>query len=315
MIAFAESFGFKWLAHEKGHSNRKAGEERSFWTVETNFFPGRKYSSLEDLNAQALIWSTQTLAARPHSKTKLIPLELFEQEKPFLKKIPPFVQAPYLQHDRITDQYGYIQFEANYYWVPGTSQEDVIVLQFADKIRIYQRRHLLIEYPLPPFGTKNKKIKPPGIPDSPYQPRHRSAALKEEETKLKSLSPIVSSFIEFVAAQPGGIQAKMTLIRKMESLHKSISFPFFIKTIERAFQYRVTDASTLERIATQLMKQEAYQVPLFDIPEDFEEREAYQDGKTSDEPDLSRFDDFLNQKDSEEDPNQGEGNNGSGTSK
>ena len=313
MIALAENFGFKWLAHEKGHSNRKAGEERSFWTVETNFFPGRKFASMEDLNDQAFIWSTQTIGARPHSKTRLIPIELFEQEKPFLKKIPPFIQPPYLRHDRGTDQYGYIQFEANYYWVPGTSLKDVVVLQFATKIRIYQHRSLLIEYPLPPFGTRNEKIKPPGLPDSPYQPRHRSGAFQEEEKKLRALAPEVNSFIEFITTQPGGIQAKIHLLRRLESLHRAISLPFFIKTIERALRYRVTDASTIERIATQLVKQEAYQLPLYDSPDDFEERESYQEGKISDEPDLSRFDEVLNQEELEKDQNQGGEDDGKGT--
>src|SRR2546429_8517118 len=39
MAAFATAHGFRFVCHEKGHANRKAGEERSFWTVETNFFP------------------------------------------------------------------------------------------------------------------------------------------------------------------------------------------------------------------------------------------------------------------------------------
>src|SRR5204863_505125 len=48
MEAFAKEHGFRFVCHEKGHANRKAGEERSFWTVETNFLPGRHFSSLED---------------------------------------------------------------------------------------------------------------------------------------------------------------------------------------------------------------------------------------------------------------------------
>src|SRR5215831_665809 len=40
MEAFAKQYGFRFVCHEKNHPNRKAGEERSFWTVETNFLPG-----------------------------------------------------------------------------------------------------------------------------------------------------------------------------------------------------------------------------------------------------------------------------------
>lgn len=38
MKQFAKQYGFKFLCHEIRHSNRKAGNERSFYTVETNFF-------------------------------------------------------------------------------------------------------------------------------------------------------------------------------------------------------------------------------------------------------------------------------------
>jgi len=46
MEAFAKQYGFQFRCHEKGHSNRKAGEERSFWTVETNFLTGRSKLTL-----------------------------------------------------------------------------------------------------------------------------------------------------------------------------------------------------------------------------------------------------------------------------
>src|SRR5947209_17291137 len=61
MEAFAKQYGFRFVCHEKGHPNRKAGEERSFGTVETNFLPGRRFESLEDMNQQAFQWGD-----RPH---------------------------------------------------------------------------------------------------------------------------------------------------------------------------------------------------------------------------------------------------------
>ena len=45
MVAFAQRYGFQFLCHAIRHPNRKAGEERSFWTVETNFLPGRSFQS------------------------------------------------------------------------------------------------------------------------------------------------------------------------------------------------------------------------------------------------------------------------------
>jgi hypothetical protein len=39
MEAFAKQYGFRFVCHAKGHSDRKAGEERSFWTVKQTSFP------------------------------------------------------------------------------------------------------------------------------------------------------------------------------------------------------------------------------------------------------------------------------------
>ena len=47
MEQFAKSYGFSFVCHEKGHANRKAGDERGFFTVSTNFFPGRQFRDLE----------------------------------------------------------------------------------------------------------------------------------------------------------------------------------------------------------------------------------------------------------------------------
>ncbi len=114
MEEFASRYGFQFVCHEVKHSDRKAGNERSFFTVETNFFPGRTFESLEDLNDQALQWATVRMPKRPMSKTRLIPAEAFEQEKPDLIALPPYIEPPYRVHERGTDQYGYAPVDGNY---------------------------------------------------------------------------------------------------------------------------------------------------------------------------------------------------------
>ena len=95
MVAFAERYGFQFVCHELQHCNRKAGEERSFWTVETNFLPGRSFESLEDLNRQARQWATERMEHRPQTKARLIPAKLFEHERHYLHPLPPHLPAPY----------------------------------------------------------------------------------------------------------------------------------------------------------------------------------------------------------------------------
>ena len=164
MAEFARRYGVKFLCHAINHPNRKAGNERSFRTVETNFLPGRTFESLEDLNSQARQWATQRMDQRPQSKTGLIPAKLFEHECLYLNKLPKHLPAPYQTHLRGTDVYGYVTFCANYYWVPGTKREPVKLLEYADHVKIFLEHghECLAEYPLPAEGVKNQRYTPPG---------------------------------------------------------------------------------------------------------------------------------------------------------
>ena len=78
MASFSKRYSFEFHCHELRHANRKAGNERSFWSVETSFLAGRTFENLEDMNRQALEWATVRMHHRPVGKSKLIPAKAFE---------------------------------------------------------------------------------------------------------------------------------------------------------------------------------------------------------------------------------------------
>lgn len=287
MERFAGQYGFQFACHEIGHSNRKAGNERGFYTVETNFFPGRTFESLKDLNRQAFEWATVRMAGRAVGKTRLIPSKAFEHEQQYLIGVPAYVAPPYLQHKRSTDQYGYASFDGNFYWVPGSSRVDVTLLEYSGCLKIYHKRKLLIEYPLPADGVKNELLSPPGEPKPQYQPEYRKKPTEREEKKLRSLAEEVEAYLSFVLKQKG-IQ-KHRFIRQLYSLHQKIALPLFIKTIKRALKYRITDIQTLERIVILQLKEGNYKAPFVEPNEEFQNRESYLEGHLSDEVDLSQY--------------------------
>ena len=295
MVNFGRQYGFEFICHEIGHSDRKAGNERSFFTVETNFFPGRRFETLEDLNKQAFDWATKRMANRPLSKTGLIPIKAFEHEQSFLNKIPPHITPPYLVHNRGTDQYGYASFESNYYWIPGTSRNDVTLLQFADYLKIYYKRKLLISYKLPPDGVKNELFSPKGQPKPKYQPKYRKKPTEGEEVKLKAVSNEVDEYLKFIHEKKG-IQ-RHRFIRNLYSLYQKIGISLFIKTIKRALKYSITDMQTVERIAILQLQEGNYKMPLVEIDKDFQNRESFIEGRFTDEADLSSYDNMLENDD------------------
>jgi transposase len=291
MKQFAGQYSFKFVCHEKGHSNRKAGNERGFWTVETNLFPGRSFQSLEDLNQQAFLWATQRMANRPVGKTRLMPAQAFEYEKPYLIQLPSALPAPYLLHHRDIDQYGYAAFEANYYWVPGSSRHEVSLLQYADQLKIYHGRQLLGEYDLPPQGTKNETFYPRGHRKPAQQPKWRKKSSSYEEKKLRATDNQVDAYLSFVKTQKG-IQIHR-LIRALYGLSQKLARPLFIQTIKRAYQYRITDMNTIERIAVLQMKDTSQGLPAVSVDENLANRESYLEGYVTDDVDLSLYEKII----------------------
>jgi transposase len=293
MAFFAQRYGFQFVCHAIGHPNRKAGEERSFWTVETNFLPGRSFASLEDLNRQALEWATVRLHHRPMSKTGLIPAKAFEHERPYLRELSPHLPAPYWPHQRGTDAYGYVAFLGNYYWVPGSRREDVKVLQYADRVKIYQRQTCVAEYPLPADGVKNARFSPAGQPAPRHLPKHRKHGSQQEEQRLRALGADVVAYLDY-ALQTPGVQ-RHRFLRELFALSRQVTQTVFVQALLRALRYRVVELQTLQRIAWFCMSQGETQLPYADVDESFRQRPAYQEGCLTDEPDLSRYDELSHE--------------------
>ncbi len=285
MDAFGKAYGFRFLCHGPKHSDRKAGEERSFFTVETNFIPGRSFQSLEDLNRQALDWSTVRMEQRPQGKAGLIPAQAFEYERAFLTELPRHLPPPYLLLERTVDEYGYVAVDGNYYEVPGCGRGKIQVLRYLDHLVLGQDRRPLIEYALPPWGVKNQPFHAPGQKPR-HLPRHRPLSSQEEEKRLRAIDPVIGAYVDFILSAPGLLRHQF--LRRLWTFHQRWSPTLFLRTIERAHRYRITSLETLERIALLYLDDTALPDPLVDP--DLEKRPAYQEGALTETPDLSRYD-------------------------
>ncbi|MDB4516844.1 IS21 family transposase [Crocinitomicaceae bacterium] len=101
--------------------NEKGRVERAIRYIRDNFFAGRRWSDLDDLNAQATDWCSGTSAQRPCPETPdLSVAEAFTQEHPHLIALP---DNPYPTHEQVEVSVGktaYVRFDLNDYSVPHT---------------------------------------------------------------------------------------------------------------------------------------------------------------------------------------------------
>jgi hypothetical protein len=225
---------------------------------------------------------------RPMSKTRLIPAKAFEHERHYLTKLPAELPAPYQPYERGTDEYGYVAVEGNYYWVPGTKREDAKVLRYADRLKIYQHRRCVAEYPLPADGGKNARFSPEGQPAPKHLPKNRHHGSQHEEQRLRALGSEVAAYVDFTLQTPG-IQ-RHRYLRELFALSRKVTPTVFVEALTRARRYRVVEMETLHRIAWLCLSQGQQSLPFVDEDEDFRQRPAYQEGFLTDEPDLSVYD-------------------------
>ena len=71
----------------------------------------------------------------------------------------------------------------------------------------------------------------------------------------------------------------------------------FIASIERAHKYRITDIATIERIAALNIMQGTPSLPFAKVDADFRGRDTYQEGRLTDAPDLSIYDQDIPEED------------------
>ena len=303
MAAFMTQYGSGFLCHEKGHANRKAGEERGFRTVNTNFLPGRKFADLEDMNRQAFDWSTVRMENRPVRGKGRTPAIAFEDERALLVELPPHLPAPYRPHDRGTDQFGFAALDGNFYWVPGEGREDVTLLEYADHVKIYRGRELLEQYPLPPDGVKGRRCYPEGHTGPKRQPKNRKKPTAEEERRLRALGEEVSAWLDF-ALPPGGVR-RHRLVRELFRLSRQATPALFVRAVARALTYGVRSVETIRRIAQMYLFEDGVASPQPEYDEELFRREEYQEGRLTDAPDFSAFTGMLDPDEGEEEREDG----------
>src|SRR5262249_24834634 len=154
-----------------------------------------------------------------------------------------------------------------------TDRKAVRVLEYSDRLKIYSRRDLLVEYALPAHGVTNKCFSPEGFPKPRYQPKHRAQPTAEEEKRLRAMGEEVGAYLDF-ALNPKGNE-RHRFLRELFRLAQEMTPALFLKALERALKYQITTIETVRRIAVLEMSQGVETLPSVEVDESLEKREAY----------------------------------------
>jgi transposase len=138
LLDLSSHYHFEPRAAAPARGNEKGRVERAIRYIRDNFFAGRHYHSLDDLNAQAEQWCIGTSADRRCPENKDITVrEAFEQEKPSLLALPDNPFDTREQQVVRAQKTPYVRFDLNDYSIPDQYvQKSLTVSASLKQVRI-----------------------------------------------------------------------------------------------------------------------------------------------------------------------------------
>lgn len=116
-----------------GDPNRKGTVENAIQHTQATALKGRKFNSIDEHNTWLAHWEERWAALRIHGRKKRQVLEMYREEIPHLRALPPEGFRYFKQVTRTVDDAGLIQVESSYYAALPAA------LHSAVRVRIFER--------------------------------------------------------------------------------------------------------------------------------------------------------------------------------
>lgn len=205
LLDLARHYGFAPRACAPYRAKTKGKVERPFRYVRQDFFLGRCFRNLDDLNSQLSEWLDEVANQREHGTTRRLIPEAYLEDQEALLSLPQLPFSSVLNLERRITRDGMVSVEGNLYSVPDTAQRRVVEVQtLANEIRIYDSGRLVAMHePLEGRGRRRiaagHRHNPP--PGNSKAPRHMATADQPLGTPGERVTVRPLSVYEFVGAR------------------------------------------------------------------------------------------------------------------
>ena len=149
MLALAGHYGFAPRACKAYRAKTKGKVERPFRYIRQDFFLGRAFRDLGDMNAQLRTWLDTVANVRRHGSTQRVVAEHFTCEQRSLQALPAGPFNATLELVRRISHEGMVSVGGNLYSVPdGTRSRALEVHALASEVRIFEEGRLIATHPV-----------------------------------------------------------------------------------------------------------------------------------------------------------------------
>lgn len=180
LVALLAHYGSAPRACQPYRAKTKGKVERPFRYVRQDFFLGRSFADLSDLNAQFDEWRTTIANPRVHATTRRVVDAHFAEEKLHLLPLPAHPYDAVLTVERRISHEGMVAVGGNQYSVPDTSKRRIVEVQnHPAEIRIFEDGMLIAVHPV--LEGKNQRR---------VDPAHRKPVPSAQRQVLAMPSPM-----------------------------------------------------------------------------------------------------------------------------
>lgn len=256
MAALGDRFGFSWMAHELGDKNRSARVERPFDYIENNFYPGRTFADLTDLNQQLREWCGRVDHKRKR-RLQTTPIALFTTERASLKPLPLHIPEIYDLVRRTVDLEGFVHYYTNRYSVPDALiGHEVEVRASLTTIRIVERHNIVTEHARLEDGQHASRT----LPEHAKKRRTPGSAPPiAEEGPLRAAAPEFAILIEALKKRHGGRAVRP--IRRLHTMFVEYPTEPLVAGVRQALEYGLLDLERIEVIVLRRIAGDFFRQP------------------------------------------------------
>jgi transposase len=242
---FAAFYGFTPRACRPYRAQTKGKVERPFSYIRSNFFLGRIFTGLDNVNAQARQWLDQTANTRIHGTTHERPLDRYQLERGHLRPLPQQAYRTVETTFRSSTRDCVISYAGNFYSVPAryAARRQLRVEVSPTELTIYHNAEKIAGHRLCQ-GKHHRIIDPKHLEGVAAQATLTPLQLKLRE--LRALGPTAAAFID------GLVKTQTRLlpwhVRELRETLFKVGPEMLQDAMAHAVRFQAFDARTIQNL-------------------------------------------------------------------
>ena len=244
-LSYSGFHGFKPVACNLASGHEKGRVEDGVKYIRYNFWPGRSFSDVDDLNRQANGWRDQFANKRLHASNRKIPELMFDREKAQLRPWRELYETDEIRSVKVSHQFR-VDFDANEYSVPWRLSGRILTLKADDHaVSLWSGTKRITAHPRSwqkgeaIVNAKHEEgllaIKPGASPHSDIE-------------AVKALGPHATRYLEFLGAQTRSLRTELAHLMTLITIYGSEAVE---QIMGRALGLGIIGSDHLERLLEQ----------------------------------------------------------------